>query len=351
MAEDVYVRLREFMDRLPGGMPATDSGVEIKLLQKYFTPEEAEMEMHLRQFPEPVAAIAARAAMDEGAAAEMLESMARQGNIFRVRSGGEPLYMAMSFVVGVYEFHIKSMDREMAELLEEYVPYMTGMWADLKTKQLRVVPVEAAMDSSREVTTYDSIKDLVKSYDNIAVADCVCRVEQGLLGRLCTRPLETCLMFGFAADYYVENGMGRKIDMEECLQILDRAEKAALVLSPSNSQDAVNVCSCCSCCCGWLRALSTFERPADHVNSSYQAFIDPDLCTACGTCLERCQIEAIIESDDYMEVDTARCIGCGLCVPTCPADAVQMVLKADAGVPPANVVEMNVRIMQERGLA
>jgi electron transport complex protein RnfB len=351
MAEDVYVRLREFMDSLPGGFPSTESGVELKLLERYFTPEEAELEMHLNPFPETAEAIAARAGMDEGKAGELLESMAGQGSIFRIRMDEQTMYMAMSFLVGVYEFHLKSMNRELAELLDEYLPHLTESWTGGKTKQLRVVPVEAAVDAGKEVATYDRVRDMVKGYDNIAVADCICRVERGLLGHECERPLETCLVFGFAADYYAENGIGRKISLEECLDILDKAEEAALVLSPSNAQDFVNICCCCSCCCGMLRGLSILERPADEVQSTYRAMIDADECTACGTCLDRCQIDAIVEGDDYMEVDPARCIGCGLCVSTCPADAVEMVPKEEAVVPPANMVEMNVRILQERGLA
>jgi hypothetical protein len=35
MAEDIYLELREFMDTMPGGFPATDSGVELKILRKF----------------------------------------------------------------------------------------------------------------------------------------------------------------------------------------------------------------------------------------------------------------------------------------------------------------------------
>jgi Fe-S-cluster-containing hydrogenase component 2 len=99
-----------------------------------------------------------------------------------------------------------------------------------------------------------------------------------------------------------------------------------------------------------LKALKTYARPADHALSSFQASIDTDECSACGTCLERCQIEAIVEGDDFNRVGLDRCIGCGLCVPTCPVEAVTMVAKADAKEPPANFVEMQVKISSERGL-
>ncbi len=84
--------------------------------------------------------------------------------------------------------------------------------------------------------------------------------------------------------------------------------------------------------------------------SPYQARIDAESCNACGTCLERCQMEAIIEGDD-MEVDTARCIGCGLCAPTCTEEAISMQAKAGLEMPPANILEMNESILRDRGLA
>jgi hypothetical protein len=39
MNGDVYTRLREFMDTLPGGYPAAPIGVGIELLKELFTPE------------------------------------------------------------------------------------------------------------------------------------------------------------------------------------------------------------------------------------------------------------------------------------------------------------------------
>jgi len=46
------------------------------------------------------------------------------------------------------------------------------------------------------------------------------------------------------------------------------------------------------------------------------------------------------------------CIGCGLCVPTCAVKAIDLLRKEekDCHVPPANIVEMYMRIAEERGL-
>lgn len=50
-----------------------------------------------------------------------------------------------------------------------------------------------------------------------------------------------------------------------------------------------------------------------------KAYIDPERCTECGICVERCQFNAI--SDDFV-VDLVECEGCGVCNAFCPVDAI-----------------------------
>lgn len=351
MSEDVYLRLREFLHSLPGGYPETESGVEIEILKKYFTPEEAEMATRLTLIPEAVPAIAARAGMEEAAAAELLESMASKGLIFRARFGDQVIYMANMFIVGIYEFNVQNLDAELAKLFERYQPDLGEFMRSVPTKQLRVVPINAAINAAPSVATYDRVRDLVKSQEVAALAPCVCRKEKGLLGEACDRPLEMCMTFGMAARYYIENGVGREITIDEALKVLDTAEESALVVMPMNSVDIMNICCCCKCCCGVLRIISAAKRPADEVQSSFQARIEPDLCVMCGTCLDRCQIEAVVDGEGSMAIDTARCIGCGLCVSTCPEGSITLVERVGVAEPPANLIEMRMRMAEERGLS
>ena len=48
MSGDVYHQLARVLDKLPNGFPATESGIEIKLLKKIFRPEDAELFCDLR---------------------------------------------------------------------------------------------------------------------------------------------------------------------------------------------------------------------------------------------------------------------------------------------------------------
>jgi len=350
--DDVYIRLREFLDRLPSGLPSTESGVELRLLRKLFTPEEAEMAMQLRLFPEPASVIAARCGMDAGEAAERLENMAVKGQVLRVWGGKERFYIALHMVVGIYEFHLGDIDKEMAEMMEEFIEAEeeTPHFRKTAVEQFRVIPVNSAVEAVPEIAGYDRVRELVSKYDDIAVANCICRREKGLVGEECDRPHETCLTFGVGAQLYIDNGIGRRIDTAEALRILDMAEEAALVLQSSNNRDIINICCCCSCCCGILRLLKMEQRPADHVHASFAAKVDPDLCTSCGTCLERCQMDAIAEDEDAMQVDLARCIGCGLCVSACSEGALSMFAKPGVKAPPANYFHNLTTIARERGL-
>lgn len=48
---------------------------------------------------------------------------------------------------------------------------------------------------------------------------------------------------------------------------------------------------------------------------------DPELCTACGTCVEQCPAQALSMPDDLPRVDIARCVTCFCCQEICPEKA------------------------------
>lgn len=53
----------------------------------------------------------------------------------------------------------------------------------------------------------------------------------------------------------------------------------------------------------------------------HQPRINPEVCTACGTCAEWCPTDAI-RVDQVAEIDDGKCIGCGECLATCRDGAV-----------------------------
>lgn len=351
MSDTSYRKLQEHLDSLPIGFPKTDSGIEIRILKKIFTPEDAEMAVKLTMLPETVEDFSKRTGMESGEAGEKLEAMAKKGQIFRMKRGENIYYSAAVFVPGIWEYQLKSLDRELAEMFEEF--YSSGFEGALKessTPLFRILPVDENLSPEMEVMPYDQVKDLIRSQRTIAVAECICRKEKRLLGEGCDHLLEVCLLFSHMARFYVENEMARFISVEEALEVLDKAEEDGLVHSPVNTQHIMGLCNCCGCCCGLLRGITQLNmHPSELVRSDFYCVCDSDLCSGCEDCLERCHVNAITV-DDVAVVDKERCIGCGLCVSTCPTGAMSLVAKSK-GVdtpPPSTSAEMLMRIAGER---
>lgn len=352
MPTDLYKKLACHLDKLPGGFPPTEDGVELKILRKLFTPQEAELALTLTLIPETPAVIARRARLPKDEAARRLKEMSLKGLAFRIeRPGQEPLYMAAQFVIGIWEYHVNDLDPELVEYMRRYIPTLFNPEAWSKAPQLRTIPVARSLPSEQPVLPYEQVEELVRAQKKILVAPCICRREHRLTGEGCDRPEETCLVFGIGADYYLKNGLGRLISLEETLEILEMADKAALVPQPSNAQKIVNICLCCGCCCQVLKTIKRYPQPARLVSSPFVAKAEPDKCKGCGICVERCQMEALSLEDDKVVLDRDRCIGCGLCVTTCPTGCLSLERKPDQEQKPVprNMMEALLKTARARG--
>ena len=291
---DRYKKLAVHLDNLPGGFPETENGVELRILQRLFTPEEAELAVLLTMKPEAVAAFAGRTGLDPEMLATALESMAKKGLIFRSYKAETVMYSAAMFVVGIWEYHVNDLDAELVKDVNEYLPSISNkVWRETDTKHMRVVPISKSIVPDIEIASYEDAEELIRAQSKITVQPCICRKEHEILGEPCKYPLEVCFSFGTAAYYYEENKLGRAISVDEALEILDMGRKAGLVVQPGNAQKSSNICMCCGCCCQMLKNLKKLEKPADEVHSNYFAVVDQEACTACGSCEERCHMDAI----------------------------------------------------------
>jgi electron transport complex protein RnfB len=353
---DVYRRLQQYLDELPVGFPATESGVEIRLLKRLFTPDEARVALALSAVPEPAEKIAHRLpGSTEDELEPVLDRMAEKGAIFGGRSlarEGRKRYARAPLVIGMYEAQVDRLTKEMQQDFDEYVRegFASTLLAS-RTKQMRTVPVNARFVPERLVGRYDDARRLIaEGAGPWAARNCVCRQGKDLLGEPCrqTTARRVCLMIGPAATGSVASGDGQTLTREETLALLDQAERDGMVLQPSNAQDPVFICFCCGCCCGMLQAAKLFPKPAEYLQSNYQAAVDAELCSECGACQERCPMEALHAGDGATAVNLDRCIGCGACMPTCPTEAIRLRTRGEEKVPPRDLRALYGRIMTER---
>ncbi len=350
MSDAVFQGLARHLDRLPGGFPPTDSGVEIRILKRLFTPEEAALAVHCTLIPEEARVIARRAGLSSEEVAHRLKDMASKGLIFSIeKPGREALYMAAQYVIGIWEYHVQDLDPELIRDMNEYIPTLMSFDVWKKAPQLRTVPVGRSLQASAKVLPYEQAEELVRARKRFLAAPCICRKEHRMMGEGCDRPLETCLVFDLGADYYLRNGLGREIDLDEALDILRRADKAGLVLQPSNAQKVINICCCCGCCCQVLKTLKRHPRPAEIVSTPFIAELDPETCEGCGVCVDRCQMNALEMRDETVSLNRDLCIGCGLCVSTCPTGSLRLERKPDPPEVPRSMVESAIRLGRARG--
>lgn len=352
MTEDEYELLRKRLDGLAAGYPATENGVEINILKRLFTAEEAEMALQLSPIPESPEDVAKRSGRAVSNTTMLLEQMAKKGLIFRSRRDDVARYAIVPYVVGIFEFQVKRMDSEFARDMSEYFETALGRtWQSYKTPMMRTIPINREIAVKWPIAPYEDVMKIVEGQKAMAIVQCVCRTWMDLSDHECDKPMETCFMFGSHAHYYVENGMGRYIDKEEAHEIIKRNDEVGLVMQPFNSQKIAGMCSCCGDCCGMLRSLKKQPIPAAAVQSNYFADVNAGACIGCETCLDRCQMGAIDMVEDKAVINLDRCIGCGLCVTTCSTEAAQLIRKPDEQLyePPATGAKTFMAIMKERG--
>jgi len=352
MSDDVYFKLRQFLDRFPLGFPQTASGVEMQILKKLYTPKEARIARHLSVQPEPADAVAERSGQDVDDLAHMLEAMAKKGLVFRIERQGQILYSAVPFMIGLYEYSVNRIDRELAALFRQY--YDEAYQEEMGLSHIpgfKVTPIQEHISAEMTLFPYHKVEEDIKSARVIAVANCVCRTEARLLGHGCDKPLETCLSFGAAAEYYINSGLGREITADEAIAILKSADASGLVHAGINARHLSNICNCCPCCCASMKGI--VEKGHDkekYLNALFEPLIDGDCCVVCEECVDRCPVGAIHMAGAAV-ADRDACIGCGLCASGCDAGAITMILREDRQEPYKNAGELFSDILTKKKAA
>ncbi len=354
MTKNIYRQLQERLDLYSMGFPATQSGIEIKILTYLFTEKDANLFLALSPALETPEVIADRSGQPLEEIAAHLDQMAEKGLLFRIKKGEVNKYGAIPFVHGLFEFQVKSLRPDLAEMVGDYFEEAFDQAMQSNAKHfLRVIPVNKSIDFTHHVADYDDAIQILKSKDSIVIADCICRKRTQVMDQGCGKPLETCFMFGSMGQYYLDKKMGRQISIDEAIEILKESREAGLVTQPATSQNPSGMCNCCGDCCGVLGAIKKHPAPGTIVFSNHIVSVTNQDCTGCELCLERCQMDALsLNEDGVIEISKNRCIGCGLCVSTCPVETLKLIdkPKMELRIPPASMGEQMMGMAKSRGI-
>lgn len=212
---------------------------------------------------------------------------------------------------------------ELLDLLDQYYEtVMSHVIGHAKNSLFRVIPVNEVLSVGQsKVLPYEEVAKIINKSRNIGVAHCVCRKR----ARRCDHPSEVCLSFDLAADIVIQRKFARKISKEEAFKVIKIAEEAGLVHCVDNKQQGLMfICNCCSCGCGAVRGVVAHGYKDIVKQSRYQASINSENCIGCGTCLEKCQFQAISLDDDKAVINQDNCWGCGNCATNCPESAITL---------------------------
>jgi len=277
--------------------------------------------------PATLAQLAERTGLEMKRLEEMAQALFQKGLLFYSERNGVRKYYRVRHVPQLHDATAVALDASQ-ELLDLWRDYTDQEWTDYARKieafvpqaPIRVIPVNVTMDVSNRILAFEDVKKLVEEARFLAVTRCTCRV---IAGR-CDKPKEVCIQVNRAAEYAVTRGTGRAVSKEETLQILRECEEAGLVHVVDNRREVDHViCNCCKCCCmNWPPVKAGVKRFV--VPSRFAAKVNPELCSSCETCLERCYFEAISMEGQggTAVVNQEKCMGCGLCAAGCPAEAI-----------------------------
>jgi len=356
--DQAYRKLQKHLDSQAVGFPATRSGVELKILRHIFDANEAEIASCMSYKFEPIDKIFKKAkhlteSIDD--LQQILDSILKKGGIEAKVKNGTRHYCCIPLIVGMYEFQNDRLTPEFNKDFQKYISTNSFGVEFLSTKlpQMRTIPVAKSVQLKHNVSSFDVVSTLLKEAEGpFAIVDCICRKKRAIRGKSCevTDRKETCLGVGHLAQISIENEIGREINREEAIAVIEKNQKEGLVLQPSNTKKAEFICSCCGCCCGILHTHKNLPKPVNFWATNYFAEVDENACVGCGTCEDMCQVNAVKvnEKKRFAYVNLDRCLGCGVCVVNCPNDSISLSKKASEKIPPRNREELYDIIMENK---
>jgi hypothetical protein len=122
-------------------------------------------------------------------------------------------------------------------LFEQYFQESRGAFTRIPPSVHRVIPVEEAVPAGVEILPYERATELLEGAKSWAVRECICRLQQHLVGKGCDRPTGNCLVFAPFEGAFDRSDVSLAISKEEAFRILREAEEAGLVHSPGNYRD------------------------------------------------------------------------------------------------------------------
>ena len=290
---------------------------------------------------------------------ELLDDLASKGYLRRSKRTDGVVYNLSGWFEGIGGYLMN--DVSMGDPAYEWPVGGDGMavdWGNAGTPVFHSLPCDKSVTTSGEILAYDDIEAIFKDATTFAVTPCSCRytmlindaLEKGeeypsfadfandALADL-TLPdsdvrVETCLCTGDEAAFWIAQGTAREITQEQALDILRKNREDGFIIECTRESHGEYTCACrkgyCNVVAFWEalhEELGTLENSmAWNQLSDYQLEVDYDACVQCGTCANRCPMQAITMEAEHdgkggYPLVSDMCFKCGQCAYVCPMEA------------------------------
>lgn len=366
---------RNTINRSGNGFGSTvDKDHQLDLMQYLFSEDEALAYSQMPLYHNfTVGEFAKRSGRSEEECLEICNNLADRALLRRTYENGKPVFLALDSEYGYYEAYVQNFNAEYlaAKDLNAGSDMGPSFYAADYTLY-RTMPVDLSTVIDGEYTDMDDWHAIFKRHDKFAVSPCMCRVStlirEGKAAttqeamelfedmRDCHHPLETCIVTGKQAEYFIEIGAGREVTAEEAEAILQHSVDEGMIVDTIYTKEVENICSCHADCCLYVGSIRRINGgPAIKNCSNFDLMHNKDACIKCGMCEAQCPMFAItMDEDGYPIVDSA-CVRCGQCATVCPQQARGLKLKDESErleIPKdlADLYDKKARARAKRGL-
>ncbi|MDP6509947.1 MAG: 4Fe-4S binding protein [Dehalococcoidia bacterium] len=310
-----------------------------RVLSELMTPLQARI---VAELPSPPEEIASRLGMGEAGVLQELDQLFQRGIVNTRDITGRQGYRfwnstGLLWTYTMAEGDLKGSRDQMVGIWDEFIK---EEWYGKLAKEYsehpqpfdRVVPALRALKGHPDLLACEDIGELMRAQELIATHPCACRLQ----AQLCQTHLDTCFLFGWAAEYSLSRGMAQRLTPQEAVEVVDRAADHSQVHIWMNSSfmQSRYMCNCCSCCCIMIRPPLEHGVPLQKriSPSRFEAELSGvERCLSCldKPCLKACSFDAIDSQpapggEEVVAVDPEKCWGCGFCVLKCPHDSLRL---------------------------
>jgi formate hydrogenlyase subunit 6/NADH:ubiquinone oxidoreductase subunit I len=363
-----YVQLVDRLNRFPQGAPP--SKLLYKILGMLFSEKEAKLVslLPLRPFSAEKAAHVWK--MDRVRTRKILDQLCGRAVLLDIQENNRQVYCLPPPMAGFFEFSLMRIrgdidQKLLSELYYQYLnveeDFIKNLFLTGKTKLGRVFVHEPVLSSENalQILDYERATQVIKTASHIGISTCYCRHKMSHMGRDCDAPKEICMTFNSVASSLIKYDYARRVEVSECLELLEAAYSHNLVQFGDNVREDVNfICNCCGCCCEAMTTARKFAILQPVHTTNFIPKIQDEACTGCRKCVTVCPVEAmsLVSANDphhpkkkKARVNEKICLGCGICARVCPENCIDLKSRARRVITPLNTAHRVVVMAIEQG--